>query len=177
MKAQSHFVMMTTAVVTLAVVLLGGCTKKNVTVSLPEPVRDTVPVVVPPPAPEPIDSSAIIAAMLRDALQNIYFDLDRYNLRQDAIDRLQIIGRTLMERGTVVISIDGHCDERGSSEYNMALGENRARAAKQWLVSYGIADTRLQTNSYGKERLAAYGCTDEACHQQNRRCEFSVISQ
>jgi peptidoglycan-associated lipoprotein len=154
----------------------GGCSKKVVKVSVPEPTPVVLPEtpVAAPPAPPAVDSAAIIAAQMRDALQNVYFDLDKVYLRQDALDRLRIIGKALMDHRKVVISIEGHCDERGSSEYNIGLGENRAKAVKSWLVAYGIADSRMSTTSYGKERPAAYGCTDDPCHQKNRRCEFKM---
>ncbi|MBN2035504.1 MAG: OmpA family protein [Chitinispirillaceae bacterium] len=163
--------------VTLAVFIglfgaFGGCQKKTTQVAT-VPVEQPEPEPIPEPVVEPpVDSSAIIAGLIREALKNIYFDFDRADLRPDAIDRLTIIGRLLLERQSIVITIEGHCDERGSADYNMGLGEKRAQAAKQWLVAYGVSDSRLSTTSYGKERLAAMGCTDEMCHEQNRRCEF-----
>ena len=149
-----------------------GCSKK-VTQVATLPVEEPVPEPIPEPvAPPPVDSSAIIAGLVRDALKNIYFDFDRADLRSDAIDRLTIIGRLLNDRTGITITIEGHCDERGSSDYNMGLGEKRAQAAKSWLVAYGVSDGRIQTTSFGKERLVSFGCTDDPCHQQNRRCEF-----
>ncbi|MBN1131341.1 MAG: OmpA family protein [Chitinispirillaceae bacterium] len=154
------------------IVPFSGCSKK-VTQVATLPVEEPEPEPIPEPViPPPVDSSAIIAGLLRDALRNIYFDYDRSDLRPDAIERLTIIGRLLLERSKVIITIEGHCDERGSSDYNMALGEQRARAAKSWLVTYGIEESRVQTTSFGKERLASFGCSDDGCHQQNRRSEF-----
>jgi peptidoglycan-associated lipoprotein len=149
-----------------------GCSKK-VTQVATTPVEEPKPEPIPEPVvPPPVDSSAIIAGLIRDALKTIYFDFDKYDLRPDAVDRLTIIGKLLLERQGVSIAIEGHCDERGSADYNMALGEKRAVAAKNWLVYYGIAENRITTTSYGKERLAALGCTDDPCHERNRRCEF-----
>jgi peptidoglycan-associated lipoprotein len=178
MRVKKHFVSVTISVAAGIAIILGGCSKKTVQVSpLPEgaPVKETVSAVAQI-APEPIDSAAIFEALMREALQNIYFDFNQYNLRSDAIGQLTLIGRILMEHQSVSITIDGHCDERGSSEYNMGLGENRADATKKWLVAYGIAGSKLQTNSYGKERHAVEGCTEENCYQKNRRCEFKMIS-
>jgi peptidoglycan-associated lipoprotein len=170
------------AAIVLAAVFfyMNGCAKKEVKVSVlpePEPVLDTaVTEVIPPVEPEPaVDSAALLESRLQQAQQNIYFNFNKYNLRTDALDQLTAVGRVLLEHPNVSIMIEGHCDERGSSEYNMGLGENRAKAAKQWLVSYGIADSRIQTTSYGKERPAVEGCFDEPCHQRNRRCEFNRV--
>ncbi len=163
-----------------SLLLLCVCTKKNVRVSLPEPSQVAAveaPAPAPVPAPQPaVDTAALAAKQLREALRPLYFDLDRADLRQDALDRLQIIGAVLREQGTVAIAIEGHCDERGSSEYNMGLGENRAVVVKSWLTSYGIAESRIRTTSYGKERPAMTGCADEPCHQNNRRAELRVLS-
>jgi peptidoglycan-associated lipoprotein len=167
------------ASIAMAMCCFEGCSKKEVKASVlpqPEPVKETAATVVPV-APKPaIDSAAMFEALMRQVLQNIYFDFDKYNLRSDAIDQLTAIGRILMEHNGVCIMIEGHCDERGTSEYNMGLGLNRAMAAKKWLVAFGIADSRIQTTSYGKERLAVEGCTDDSCHQKNRRCEFKMVS-
>lgn len=164
-------------VVTIAAGMVGtytGCSKK-VTQVATTPVEEPEPVPTPEPVvPPPVDSSAIIASLIRDALKGIYFDFDKSDLRTDAVERLTVIGNLLLDRRGVSISIEGHCDERGSSDYNMALGEKRAVAAKNWLVYYGVAENRIQTTSYGKERLAAMGCMDDPCHQRNRRCEFTA---
>ena len=72
---------------------------------------------------------------------------------------------------------EGNADERGSSEYNMGLGENRARAVKNYLTGYGIDASRIETTSYGEERTARTGCgSDDACHQENRRVEWTVLA-
>jgi peptidoglycan-associated lipoprotein len=156
-----------------------GCSKKEIKVSvLPqaETVKETTAAAIPAVPKPAIDSAAMFEELMRRVLQNIYFDFNKYDLRTDVIDQLAAIGRILREHQGVVIMIEGHCDERGSSEYNMGLGLNRAMAAKKWLVAYGIADSRIETTSYGKERLAVEGCTDDACHQKNRRDELKTVS-
>ena len=70
------------------------------------------------------------------------------------------------------VVIEGHCDERGSSEYNIGLGEKRARAVQSYLISYGIDRNRLDVTSLGKERPVASSCSDDFCHAKNRRCEW-----
>jgi peptidoglycan-associated lipoprotein len=172
MKLPMTFFIIILAIATGMVGMIPGCSKKITQVAT-LPVEEPKPEPIPEPvAPPPVDSSAILADLMRSALQNIYFDFDTYVLRPAAIERLSIIGKLLLEHEKITIVIEGHCDERGSSDYNMALGEQRAQAAKRWLVGYGIAESRIQTTSYGKERLAALGCSDDPCHERNRRCEF-----
>ncbi|MBN2188948.1 MAG: OmpA family protein [Chitinispirillaceae bacterium] len=178
MSIKKHFIPVTVSVAAGIVIILAGCSKKTVQVSpLPEPVtvKEAVSVVAPAVSAS-IDSAAILEALMREVSQNIYFDFNKSNLRADAIGQLTAIGRVLMDHQSFSITIDGHCDERGTSEYNMGLGENRAIAAKNWLVAYGIADSKIQTNSYGKERHAVEGCTEEYCYQKNRRGEFKMVS-
>jgi peptidoglycan-associated lipoprotein len=79
-----------------------------------------------------------------------------------------------MDHPTIHILIAGNCDERGSESYNIALGQRRAESAKRFLTAYGVAQDRIETVSYGKDRLAFLGCTDEDCRSKNRRDEFSV---
>ena len=164
--------------VLFVMVLFFGCGKKvtKVEPQLPAPIKPVDTAKVAPIERESFDTVAM-AEELRSALQPIYFDFDKADLRLDAIDRLQIIGKLLKERQSVSILVEGNCDERGSAEYNMALGERRARAAKSWLSNYGIQDHRVEITSYGKERLAVANCVDEPCHAKNRRNEFKVLSK
>jgi peptidoglycan-associated lipoprotein len=104
----------------------------------------------------------------RLALEDAFFDFDDFSLRQDAKSALETDGKYLQKNSDVRIVIEGHCDERGSVEYNLALGEKRARAAKEYLVSYGIPGSRLTTISYGKERPFDPG-HDESSWAKNRR--------
>jgi len=106
------------------------------------------------------------------SLQTIYFDFDKYNLREDARRALDINAEILKSNPAVNIVIEGHCDERGTNEYNLALGENRARAAKDYLVRLGIDASRITTLSYGEEKPVALG-HDEESWGQNRRGEFT----
>ena len=104
-------------------------------------------------------------------VQDAYFDLDKADIRADARDALTRTAQFLRSYPQVKVTLEGHCDERGSTEYNLALGDRRAQAAKDFLVAAGIAADRVQTISYGKERPF---CMDhnEACWQQNRRGHF-----
>jgi peptidoglycan-associated lipoprotein len=122
----------------------------------------------PPAAPAPSPSvSELFDQNVRDA----FFDLDKSDLRPDAREALTKNAEFLRSYPDIRISIEGHCDERGSTEYNLGLGERRADAAKNYLASLGIAANRIDTVSWGKERPF---CTehDESCWQQNRRAHF-----
>jgi peptidoglycan-associated lipoprotein len=105
----------------------------------------------------------------------IHFDLDRSNIRSDDMGALDQKVAILQANPDLRIRIGGHCDERGSDEYNLALGNRRAQSAKQYLVSHGIDASRIETQSWGEERPAVDG-HDESAWSQNRRDEFEVIS-
>jgi peptidoglycan-associated lipoprotein len=106
-------------------------------------------------------------------LMSIYFDFDRYNLTKEATDILSDNAAVLMENPSISILIEGHCDERGTDEYNLALGEKRAIAARDFLVRFGIAKSRVSVISYGEERPLDPGHTEEAW-AKNRRAAFVI---
>jgi peptidoglycan-associated lipoprotein len=126
---------------------------------------------VPPPPPPAAGPRISGSDMLREA-QDVYFDYDKNDIRADGRDTLskdaELIRRILAADPTFTIVIEGHCDERGSEEYNLALGDRRALAVKEFLVQLQVPQDRLKTISFGKERPV---CTDEneACYQRNRR--------
>lgn len=105
----------------------------------------------------------------------IYFDTDRYNI--DSVDAaaLQAQAQYLAQYPNLTITVEGHADERGTREYNLALGERRANAAKNYLQSVGVAANRVQTVSYGKERPVALG-SDEGAWARNRRAVSVVVN-
>jgi len=127
----------------------------------------------PPPAEAPAQPN--MSDLFSQNVQDAYFDLDKSDLRQDARAALTKDAEFLRSYPQVKLSIEGHCDERGSTEYNLGLGQRRAEAAKNFLISLGIAADRMETTSWGKERPF---CTehDETCWQQNRRAHF-VLAQ
>ena len=104
----------------------------------------------------------------------VLFDLDQHSIRPDAQGILQKQAAWLKQYPSVRLMVEGHCDERGTREYNLALGDRRAYAVKEFLVSLGVDAARLQTKSYGKERPVCAE-SDDSCWQQNRR-GYSVIS-
>lgn len=108
--------------------------------------------------------------------ENIYFDFDKSNLKHYARVILKEKAAWLTRNPSYAVLIEGHCDERGTNEYNLALGERRAQAAKKFLMSQGIAGDRISTISYGEERPADPG-HNEAAWAKNRRDEFKLIKQ
>jgi peptidoglycan-associated lipoprotein len=123
--------------------------------------------VAPPTTGQPAGISELFEQNVRDA----FFDFNKADIRGDARDALTKDAEFLRSYPTVHITIEGHCDERGSTEYNLGLGQRRAQASKNYLVSLGISADRIDTVSWGKERPF---CTEsnEECWQQNRRGHF-----
>jgi peptidoglycan-associated lipoprotein len=178
-----------------AVAILSGCHKKAASVAPPAPpvaARDT-----PAPTPQreqpktastrtpsadtpaaPVRTSKQLADYLNKLL-DAYFDYDKADLRSDAQTALNNnsseLRSLLQEFPNTKFVVEGNCDERGSAEYNLALGERRARAAKEFLTQIGVPAERLTTISYGQERPV---CTDhdENCWQKNRRAHLSVAN-
>ena len=109
-------------------------------------------------------------------LKDVNFDFDKYEIRPTDAKTLDANAAWLKSNATMLVLIEGHCDERGTNEYNLSLGERRARATMNYLVSQGVAQSRLSVISYGEERPL---CTDhnEACWAKNRRAHFLVKPQ
>ncbi|HXV49193.1 MAG TPA: peptidoglycan-associated lipoprotein Pal [Candidatus Binatia bacterium] len=110
------------------------------------------------------------------ALKDVYYEFDSVDLAADAQDILKKNAEWLKAHPTARVEVEGHCDDLGSAEYNLALGAKRAQAAKDFLVSQGIAPERLVTISYGKEAPACFEPT-EPCRVQNRRARFVMFTE
>ena len=122
------------------------------------------------------DAAGRDAASLRATLTaTVHFEFDQSDLRPDDKSLLDAKIPILQANTGVMIRVSGHTDERGSDEYNLALGQRRAAAAKAYLVQHGIAESRIETISYGEERPAAQG-SDEGAYAQNRRAEFEITA-
>lgn len=173
------------SIVPLIALFVVGCPKKQPqtpdpgpsmeveTVPTPEPTPDPEPEVMEDPVEiDPLDSAdlQVVNRALEDRgyAHNVYFEFDQSDLTPQARERLAGNAQVLREQGDLIITIEGHCDERGTNEYNLALGQRRAETAKEYLVSLGVDSARLRTISYGEERPV---CTEstEGCWQQNRR--------
>ncbi len=134
------------------------------------------------PAEKPVDRGTTPSAvdpmeMARKAaagvLKNINFDFDKSDIREADKAKLELLADFMRKNASVKIRIEGHCDERGTVEYNIALGDRRAHAALRYLAGLGVADSRMNPVSYGKERPLVTG-HDEQSWFENRRCEFKL---
>lgn len=130
-----------------------------------------VTVNAPPPPPPPPQATASDEELFAQNVKDVYFDYDKSDVRPDQQASIQADVAFLQQHPNISFTVEGHCDERGSTEYNLALGDNRASAVKNALVAGGISADRVKTVSYGKEKPF---CTEhtEQCWQQNRRGHF-----
>jgi peptidoglycan-associated lipoprotein len=171
----------------------GACAKKAPPVTKPAPAPTGGAATTPPPAPpEPVSEPEVVPPMPvaedaigskslddlnRDSpLKPVFFELDSSELSGSGQATLQENAGVLKKYATWQITIEGHCDERGSAEYNLALGERRALAARDYLVSLGIPATRVRTVSYGKE-FPFDPARNEAAYANNRRAHFVITAK
>ena len=110
------------------------------------------------------------------ALKEVYFDFDKYDIRAEDAKTLDANAAWLKSNADNLVLIEGHCDERGTNEYNLGLGERRAKATMNYLVSQGVQSTRISLVSYGEERPICME-HNESCWAQNRRAAFLVKEQ
>jgi peptidoglycan-associated lipoprotein len=122
-------------------------------------------------APPPQASNATEEELFAKNVKDVYFDYDKYDIRASDQSAVQGNARFLQQHANIRITVEGHCDERGSTEYNLALGANRADAVKNALIQAGVAGDRIKTISYGKEKPFCSE-SNESCWQQNRRGHF-----
>ncbi len=125
----------------------------------------------PPPPPQAALPTPSEAELFAQSVKDIYFDYDRYDLRADDQAIINADAAFLKAHPSIRFTIEGHCDERGSTDYNLALGDNRANAARDALVKAGVAADQIKVISYGKEKPFCTESTEE-CWQQNRRDHF-----
>lgn len=155
---------------------LAACSKKAPEVLPPAPVDTTAPATQAPPQPAGagVGTQAHFAAAVGSST-TIYFDTDRYNVDSQDAAALQAQAQYFARFPQVTFTIEGHADERGTREYNLALGERRANAAKNYLVSLGVDANRISVVSYGKERPVALA-SNESAWAQNRRAASVIIN-
>lgn len=168
LSMSNHFRMAALA----AVFALAACASK------PPPAAPPSEAPPPPSAPSQVQSN-VMPGSVQDFRVNVgdtvHFEYDRYEVRGEDRDLLQRQAAWLQKYPQVRVTIEGHCDERGTREFNLALGARRANAVKEYLVSLGVTSSRIDTISYGKERPM---CTesDESCWAQNRRGVTTITS-
>lgn len=174
----------------LSVPFYMGCAKKQVTqetspTPAPAPAPASKPTPAPAPAPTPAPAPApkststptpAPTAKTADGfdISIIYFDYDQSDLKAEALKNLEKKAEWLKTHPGTVLGIEGHCDERGTNEYNIALGDSRANASKSYLSSLGIPADKIHTISYGEERPADPGHS-EGAWAKNRRAEFYLV--
>jgi peptidoglycan-associated lipoprotein len=163
-------------IISLSMFALWGCPKKAEITSTPE-TQETAPAVQEAPKAEPVkeepkpeavDESRERAAAATAGLQPIYFDFDQSFVRNDAKAVMRANAEWLKANPKVKIRIEGNCDERGTREYNQALGQRRASSAKKYLTDLGVSSGRISLISYGKEKPVCTESTED-CWQKNRR--------
>jgi peptidoglycan-associated lipoprotein len=181
------------AVGVIAGLVTAGCGKKPAPVARPMPppvTTDMGTTPAPPPPPTPVEDPVLPAPSPTDAIGSkdldalnresplapVYFGLDSFEISAEGRTILQNAAQVLQKQPTWQITVEGHCDERGTAEYNLSLGERRAVAAKTYLVSLGVAAERLRTVSYGKEFPFDPG-HDESAYAKNRRAHFVITAK
>jgi peptidoglycan-associated lipoprotein len=176
-KNRSNLIVMLTAFATLTVV--SGCHKqvasKPAATQPPQP-SSAPPIVAPASSPaktasaesRPSAPAESLEQLFQENIKDAFFDYDKSDLRPEARQALLADAEFLRSHPEIKLTLEGHCDERGSEEYNLGLGDRRATSAKRFLENAGISGARIQTTSYGKERPF---CTehDESCWKENRR--------
>ena len=167
-----------TLVALILTFLLVGCSKEEPPPPTAEAQpRPAAPPPPPPAAPAPPPGPSISQQAFQEFQnQDVFFDYDQYDLRTDAKGILDRKATFLNQNSSVRSQIEGHCDERGTNEYNLALGERRANAARQYLTTAGVNAARLSTISYGEERPLDPG-RNEAAWARNRRAHFVITGQ
>jgi len=174
-------------VVTLVVATaLAGCGKRQVAAPPPPPVAPATPPPAPPPAPREVAPQLDEYARLKQTpvdeiermglLRDVNFDFDRADIREGDRAALTQNADVLRRFDFLKITVEGHCDERGTVEYNLALGERRARAAFDYLIALGVPADRLKSVSYGKEVPLCREPSEE-CWARNRRAHFTVTGK
>ena len=164
--------------VVLGALAIIGCAKKPEPPP-PEPAPPKMEEPAPTPVPEApkVDEEALrrqrIQARIAEVFKPVYFGYDQSSLSAEGQSTLQEIGKLMKEVPEITARIEGHADEKGSNDYNLALGERRAKTVNDYLTSYGIQGSKLSTISYGEEKPAMDG-HDESAYAKNRRAEFTT---
>ena len=168
------------ALVAAAALSVTACASRPKPAPAPEPTPAPAPAPAPEPAPAPPPPTAsVIPGSAQDFVINagerVFFDFDRYDVRADASPILDAQAAWLVRYPNVQVRIEGNADERGTREYNLALGSRRANSVREYLIQRGVQPSRITTVSFGKEKPIDPGTTEEA-HQQNRNARTGIVS-
>ena len=172
---------------------LGACKSSGSKVQAPKPSPTPVPTKAPTPISEQVVSEPVTETIVSEQvteelpddlvelnaqgyLEDVFFETDRFDLTPAAREALAKNAAWLQKHPTISILVEGHCDERNTREYNLALGERRASAVQEYLVLLGIPSQRIQIISYGEERPFALG-NNESAWQLNRRAHFVIVAR
>jgi peptidoglycan-associated lipoprotein len=174
----------TMAVLCVGMLALWGCPKKSEISTVPETQREETPAAVATPQPEQkveeakpkVEEPKERAVAAQASLRPVYFDFNKALIETEARDIMKENAEWLKAHPQAKVRIEGNCDERGTIEYNQALGQRRAANAKKYLTDMGISGQRILLVSYGKEKAS---CTEstESCWQKNRRDDFTVVTE
>ena len=159
--------------------LVTGCGQKELQVAEPEPMAPEEVYVPEQAVPMEIDedvSNEVLEGRTNAPMMPIYFAFDQSSIRDDQVQRLEMNAAYLKGNYSVSIRIEGNCDERGTNEYNMALGERRAMSAKKYLMNLGVSASQLDTISFGEEKPPSFG-QNSLAWSQNRRDDFVIMSK
>lgn len=179
----AHKSVVKVAAVALVVTMMAACAEKPKEVEVAPPVAEApkpTPV-TPAPKPAPVTPApvGVLPGSMQDFVVNVgdrvYFDLDQSSVRTDAMSMLDAQAAWLLRYPSVMVRIEGNADERGTREYNFALGARRAESVKSYLMSRGVPASRISTISYGKENPIATG-SDEDSWAQNRNAHTAITS-
>src|SRR5574340_15761 len=178
------------AVMLAALILFTGCQKKVSTrpeEATPPPVKQQPETTQQPKTTEKISEKKVESVTSSDIASeyaegkegmfaDIMFDYDKYDVKASYKSELQAVGEWMTKNSSAKVSVEGHCDERGTNEYNLALGDRRAKAVRDYLVSLGVSSSRIESISYGEEKPV---CTEqsEECWAKNRRAHFVILTK
>ena len=178
------------AVILTALILFTGCQKKVSTrpeEAPPQPVKEQPEAAQKPKTPEKISEKKVESVTSSDIASeyaegkegmfaDIMFDYDKYDIKESDKSVLQSVAEWMTKNSSAKVSVEGNCDDRGTNEYNLALGDRRAKAVRDYLVSLGVASSRIETISYGEEKQV---CTEqsEECWAKNRRAHFVILTK
>lgn len=189
LRSNKGFVL-SAAIILTALILFTGCHKKVSTrpaEAPPQPVTQQPEAVQQPKAPEKISEKKAESVMSSDITSeyaegkegmfaDIMFEYDKYDVKESYKSELQAVAAWMTKNSSAKVSVEGNCDERGTNEYNLALGDRRAKAVKDYLVSLGVLSSRIETISYGEEKPL---CTEqsEECWAKNRRAHLVILTK